>query len=120
MPVNSIVENLIKLISIIHLNNNKIQCIDETKLTESGNIDTVIFSKSGNKNNCKIISFSPLVYEHGGKKISFKGITESEEENISKIIDGHMSYYRRIAINKDFNDDINGRKSFNEEMKNVH
>ena len=118
MPVNSIVENLIKLISIIHLNNNKIQCIDETKLTESGNIDTVIFSKSGNKNNYKIISFCPLVYEHGGKKISFKGITESEEENISKIIDGHMSYYRRIAINKDFNDDINGRKSFNEEMKN--
>lgn len=118
MPVNSIVENLIKLISIIHLNNNKIQCIDETKLTESGNIDTVIFSKSGNKSNYKIVSFCPLIYEHGGKKISFKGIVESEEENISKIIDGHMKFYRRIAINKDLNEENNGRRSFNEEMKN--
>jgi len=118
MPVNSIVENLIKLISIIHLNNNKIQCLDETKLTESGNIDTVIFSKSGNKNSYKIVSFCPLAYEHGGKKISFKGISESEEENISKIIDGHMSYYRRMAINMDSYDDLMGRKSFNEEMKN--
>ncbi len=45
MPIYFILENLIKLIHVIHLNNNKIQCGDESVLLEAGYIDTVILSK---------------------------------------------------------------------------
>ena len=117
MPINIICENLIKLISIIHLSAFKISCTNETILPESANIDTVIFSDSGNKEEYKIIAFYPLYFEAGTKKISLKGYEQSEE-NINKILDSHMKYYRKIAINIDNNDGNDSFKSLNNEEKN--
>ena len=118
MPINYILENIIKLLSVIHLNNYKVHCTDETYLPESGYIDTVIFSKSGNKAEYKIIAFCPLYFEPGTKKILFKGCEQSEEENINQILDSHMEYYRKIAINIDNNDGFGALKSFSDEAKN--
>ena len=117
MPINIICENLIKLISIIHLGGFKIRCTNETILPESANIDTVIFSNSGNKEEYKIIAFCPLYFEAGTKKISLKGYEQSEE-NINKILDSHMNYYRKIAINIDNNDGNDSFRSLNNEAKN--
>ena len=118
LPINFIVENLIKLISTIHLNNYKIQCTNESILTQSGKIDTVIFSKAGNKPEYKIVAFCPLYFEPGNKKISIREYGQSEEENINKILDSHMKYYRKIAINIDNNDGNDYLKNVNNEAKN--
>ena len=117
MPINLLIENLIKLISIIHLNSSKIHCTNDSFLPESGKIETVIFSKSGNKTEYKIIAFCPLYFEPETKKISIKGYGKSEEENINKILDSHMKYYRKIAINMD-NERDDGFKSLNNDAKN--
>ena len=68
MPIYFILENLIKLIHVIHLNNNKIQCGDESVLPEAGYIDTVILSKSGIQPDYKILGFCPLFFIPGTKK----------------------------------------------------
>ena len=117
MPINSLLENLIKLISIIHLNNSNIHCTNDSMIPESGKIDTVIFSKSGNKTEYKIIAFCPLYFEPVTQKISIKGYGKSEEENINKILDSHMKYYRKIAVNVD-NEGDNDTKSLNDDSKN--
>ena len=118
MPINFIVENLIKLISIIHLNYYKIQCTNESVLPLSGNIDTVIFSKAGNTPEYKIIAFCPLYLEPDTKKISIREYGNSEEENINKILNSHMNYYRKMAINMDNNDGYDYLKNLNNEAKN--
>ena len=118
MPMNFIVENLIRLISVNHLKKYKIQCENESILADSGNIDTVIFSKSGNKALYKIIAFCPLYFEPGTKKISIKEYEQTEEENINKILDSHMKYYRKIAINIDNNDGNDYLKNVNDALKN--
>ena len=117
MPINNILENSIRLISIIHLNSHKIQCADESILPEAGNIDTVIFSKSGIKPDYKILAFCPLFFLPGTKKISIKQFEKSEEENINKILDSHMKYYRNIAVNSD-NDGNDFLKNVNDNLKN--
>ena len=116
MPINIILENLIKLISLIHLNSHNIQCGDESILSEAGNIDTVIFSKSGIKADYKILAFCPLFFEPGTKKISIKQYEKSEEENINKILDSHIKYYRNIAVNADTGNDF--LKNVNDVLKN--
>ena len=118
MPIYFIVENLIKLISVNHLKKYKIQCTNESILPESRNIDTVIFSKSGNKALYKIIAFCPLYFEPGTRKISIKEYEKPEEENINKILDSHMKYYRKIAINMDNNDGNDYLKNVNDALKN--
>ena len=118
MPMNFMVENLIRLISVNHLKKYTIQCTNESILAESGNINTVIFSKSGNKALYKIIAFCPLYFEPGTKKISIKEYEQPEEENINKILDSHMKYYRKIAINIDNNDGNDYLKNVNDSLKN--
>ena len=118
MPQHFIIENLIKLLSIMHLNNHKIQCIDESKIPESANIDTVIFSKSGNKNEYKIISFCPLYFEPQTKKISIKFNEQNEEQNIINIINLHMKYYKNITSDINNNERNNIIKNLNDEIKN--
>ena len=116
MPIHFIIENVIKLISVIHLNKNKIQCTDESKINESGNIDTVIFSKSGNKNEYKIIAFCPLYFESETKKISIKGFEKNEEQNITNILNNHLKYYKKLYRNINDNNYISN--NLNEGIKN--
>ena len=116
MPIHFITENVIKLISMIHLNNHKILCLDESKITEVGNIDTVIFSKSGNQNKYKIISFCPLYFKPGTKKILIKEYIQNEEQNITNILDIHMNYFKKVA--KDIENKID-RKSIINTLNNL-
>jgi hypothetical protein len=122
MPIHFISENVIKLISMIHLNNHKILCLDESKITEVGYIDTVIFSKSGNKNKYKIISFCPLYFKPGTKKLLIKEYEQNEEQNITNIIDIHMNYFKKVAkdieSHNDRNSIINSLNNLNEDLKN--
>ena len=122
MPIHFISENVIKLISMIHLNNHKILCLDESKITEVGYIDTVIFSKSGNKNKYKIISFCPLYFKPGTKKILIKEYEQNEEQNITNIIDIHMNYFKKVAkdieSHNDRNSIYNSLNNLNEDLKN--
>jgi energy-coupling factor transporter transmembrane protein EcfT len=122
MPIHFINENVIKLISMIHLNNHKILCLDESKITEVGNIDTVIFSKSGNKNKYKIISFCPVYFKPGTKKILIKEYEQNEEQNITNILDIHMNYFKKVAMDienkNDRNSIINTLNKLNDDLKN--
>ena len=122
MPIHFITENVIKLISMIHLNNHKILCLDESKIAEVGNIDTVIFSKSGNQNKYKIISFCPLYFKPGTKKVLIKEYEQNEEQNITNILEVHMKYFKKVAIdiesNNDRNSITNTLNNLNDDLKN--
>ena len=102
MPIYYIIICSIKHLGIFHLNNENnqsIQCIDESRLIESGKINRIIFDKTGTltKNKIEISAFIPLYYDNFSYKLYFKIY---DKKNIKKICDEHLSYYRNYLINK--------------------
>ena len=98
MPMYYIINCNIKFFGISNLNNDdnvSIQCVDESRLIESGKINRVIFDKTGTltNNENEIIAFIPLYYDNLSYKFYFKIY---EKQNIKKICDEHLLYYRYL------------------------
>ena len=98
MPIYYITSCYVKFLGILNLNrdeNFSIQCIDESRLIESGKIDRVIFSKTGTltENEIEISAFVPLYYDNSLYKFYFRIY---EKQNIKKICDEHRLYYRYL------------------------
>jgi magnesium-transporting ATPase (P-type) len=77
MPIYYITSSFIKFFGILNLNlDNKhnIQCIDESRLIESGRINRVILDKTGTltENKIEISAFAPLYFDNLSKKFFFK------------------------------------------------
>ena len=111
MPIYYIIICSIKYLGIYFLNkdnNQNIQCIDESRLIESGKINRVILDKTGTltENNIKLSAFIPLYYDNSASKFYFK---ICDKKNIKKICDEHLVYYRNFLINKNSNE--NNQKS---------
>ena len=120
MPIYYIIICFIKHLGMLILNNENsksIQCIDESKLIESGNINRVIFDKTGTitENNLEISGFFPLYYDFSSFKFYFKIY---DKKNIKKINDEHSIYYRNYLFNKNLNEEYNNIQLFNQEEKN--
>ena len=121
MPIYYIIICSIKFLGIFNLNSDdkeSIQCIDESRLIESGKINRVIFDKTGTltENNLEICSFIPLYYDHSSLKFYFKIY---EKKNIKKICDEHIIFYRNYLLNKNkIEDSQNFQLNTSEELKN--
>jgi P-type E1-E2 ATPase len=77
MPIYYITSSFIKFFDILNLNiDNKhsIQCIDESRLIESGRINRVILDKTGTltENKIEISALAPLYFDNLSKKFFFK------------------------------------------------
>ena len=123
MPIYYIIICFIKHLGISYLNNDtkdSIQCIDESRLNESGKINRVIFDKTGTltENNIEISAFIPLYYDYSSFKLYFKIY---DKKNIKKICDEHLIYYRNYLLNKNSNseDSQNIELNMPEDNKNT-
>ena len=119
MPIYYIIICSIKHLGIYFLNkdnNRDIQCIDESRLIESGKINRVILDKTGTltENNIKISAFIPLYYDNSGSKFFFKIF---DKNNIKKICDEHLVYYRNYLLKKNFKD--KAELNMQDEYKNI-
>ena len=120
MPIYYIIICSIKYLGIFNLNNDdkeSIQCIDESRLIESGKINRVIFDKTGTltENNLEISSFIPLYYDHSSLKFYFKIY---DKKNIKKICDEHIKFYKNYLLNKKKIEDFqNFQLNTSEELK---
>ena len=77
MPIYYITSSFIKFFGILNLiidNKQRIQCIDESRLIESGKINRVIFDKTGTltENKIEISAFVPLYYDSSSLKFFLK------------------------------------------------
>ena len=120
MPIYYIIICSIKQLGILKLNNdnNGIQCIDESKLIESGKINRIIFDKTGTltSNNIEISAFIPLYFDISSYKFYFKIY---EKKNIKKICDEHLIHYRNYLLNKSLsNNSQNTQLNMQTEYKN--
>ena len=120
MPIYYIIICSIKQLGILKLNNdnNGIQCIDESKLIESGKINRIIFDKTGTltSNNIEISAFIPLYFDISSYKFYFKIY---EKKNIKKICDEHLIHYRNYLLNKSLNNNSqNTQLNMQTEYKN--
>ena len=120
MPIYYIIICFIKHLGMYILNNENnqsIQCIDESKLIESGKINRVIFDKTGTitEPNLEISGFFPLYYDYSSFKYYFKIY---DKKNIKKINDEHLIYYRNYLLSKHINEEFNNMKLINQEEKN--
>ena len=120
MPIYYIIICFIKHLGIFIINseNNKsIQCIDESKLIESGKINRVIFDKTGTitEKNMEISGLFPLYYDYSSFKFYFKIF---DKKNLKKINDEHSIYYRNYLLNKNLNEEYNNIQLNNQEDKN--
>ena len=102
MPIYYITSCSIKFLGIFNLNkdqNQNIQCIDESRLIESGKINRVIFDKTGTltEKQIDISAFMPLYYDNSTSKLYFKVF---EKKNIKKISEEHSMYYRNYLFQK--------------------
>ena len=116
MPIYYITNCSIKFLGIFNLNkdqNQSIQCIDESRLIESGKINRVIFDKTGTltENKIDISAFMPLYYDCSTSKLYFKVF---EKKNIKKISEEHSMYYRNYLFKN--KDDFNYRLINHESM----
>ena len=116
MPIYYITSCSIKFLGIFNLNkdqNQNIQCIDESRLIESGKINRVIFDKTGTltENKIDISAFMPLYYDVSTCKLYFKFF---EKNNIKKISEEHSMYYRNYLCQKK-NDDFHNFRLNNQE-----
>ena len=119
MPIYFITSCSIKFLGIFNLNkrSKNIQCVDESRLIESGRINRVIFDKTGTltENKIDISAFIPFYFDNSSFKFFFKIF---EKNNIKKICDEHSKYYRNYIINKNFDNEQNMHISFSQDFKN--
>ena len=120
MPIYYIIICFIKHLGISLLNNENnqsIQCIDESKLIESGKINRVIFDKTGTitENNIEISAFFPLYFDYSSFKFYFKLF---DKKNIKKINDEHLIFYRNYLLNKNLNGEFQNNQLNIQEDKN--
>jgi len=106
MPIYYLTSCYITFLGIYNLNtDNKhnIQCIDESRLIESGKINRVIFDKTGTltENKIEISAFIPLYYDNSPYKFIFKIY---EKNNIKKICEEHLIYYKNLVRKKSSNE----------------
>ena len=123
MPIYYITSSLIKYLGILNLNicnRQSIQCIDESRLIESGKINRVIFDKTGTltENKIEISAFAPLYFDNLSLKFFFKIY---EKKNIKKICEEHLKYYRNLINRSSIRETLNTLiLSNNETKKNNH
>ena len=120
MPIYYITSSFIKFFGILNLiidNKQRIQCIDESRLIESGKINRVIFDKTGTltENKIEISAFVPLYYDSSSLKFFFKIY---EKKNIKKICEEHLIYYRNLLKRSSFHENLNTLILSNKENKN--
>ena len=77
MPIYYLTSCYITFLGIFNLNTDdkhNIQCIDESRLIESGKINKVIFDKTGTltENKIEVSAFIPLYYDNSPYKFIFK------------------------------------------------
>lgn len=120
MPIYYITSSFIKYIGILNLNIDRkknIQCIDESRLIESGKINRVIFDKTGTltENKIEISAFVPLYFDNSSLKFFFKIY---EKHNIKKICEEHLIYYRNLIQRSSIRETLNTLILSNNEKKN--
>ena len=120
MPIYYITSSFIKFFDILNLNiDNKhsIQCIDESRLIESGRINRVILDKTGTltENKIEISALAPLYFDNLSKKFFFKIY---EKKNIKNICEEHLIYYRNLIQSNSFRETFNTLILSNNETKN--
>ena len=108
MPIYYLTSCYITFLGIFNLNTDdkhNIQCIDESRLIESGKINKVIFDKTGTltENKIEISAFIPLYYDNSPYKFIFKIY---EKKNIKKICEEHLIYYKNLVKKNSSNENI--------------
>ena len=108
MPIYYLTSCYITFLGIFNLNTDdkhNIQCIDESRLIESGKINKVIFDKTGTLTESKIeiSAFIPLYYDNSPYKFIFKIY---EKKNIKKICEEHLIYYKNLVKKNSSNENI--------------
>lgn len=107
MPIYYLTSCYITFLGIFNLNTDdkhNIQCIDESRLIESGKINKVIFDKTGTltENKIEVSAFIPLYYDNSPYKFIFK----IYEKNIKKICEEHLIYYKNLVKKNSSNENI--------------
>ena len=108
MPIYYLTSCYITFLGIFNLNTDdkhNIQCIDESRLIESGKINRVIFDKTGTltENKIEVSAFIPLYYDNSPYKFIFKIY---EKKNIKKICEEHLIYYKNLVKKNSSNENI--------------
>ena len=108
MPIYYLTSCYITFLGIFNLNTDdkhNIQCIDESRLIESGKINKVIFDKTGTltENKIEVSAFIPLYYDNSPYKFIFKIY---EKKNIKKICEEHLIYYKNLVKKNSSNENI--------------
>ena len=113
MPMYFITNSIIILLSLYRLKKNNIICFDKSRLLNSGNIDTIFFSKTGTLcNNCfEIISYHPVyIYRQG--IINLKSYTKNKSKEINYILENYyQEYYYKKQNNININYNYSSRQS---------
>ena len=100
MPMYFITNSIIILLSVFRLKKNNILCFDKSRLLNSGNIDTIFFSKTGTLcyNNFQINSYHPaFANPHKLGVINIKNYSESQSKEINYILEKYYQdfFYRK-------------------------
>ena len=108
IPIYYLTSCYITFLGIFNLNTDdkhNIQCIDESRLIESGKINKVIFDKTGTltENKIEVSAFIPLYYDNSPYKFIFKIY---EKKNIKKICEEHLIYYKNLVKKNSSNENI--------------
>ena len=108
IPIYYLTSCYITFLGIFNLNTDdkhNIQCIDESRLIESGKINRVIFDKTGTltENKIEVSAFIPLYYDNSPYKFIFKIY---EKKNIKKICEEHLIYYKNLVKKNSSNENI--------------
>ena len=96
MPMYFISNSIIILLSVFRLKKNNILCYDKSRLLNSGNIDTIFFSKTGTLcyNNFQINSYHPAYSNpHRPGVINIKNYSESQSKEINYILEKYYQDY---------------------------
>ena len=114
MPMYFITNSVIVLLSLCRLKKNNILCFDKSRLLNSGNIDTIFFSKTETlcQNSFEIISYHPVfIYRQG--IINLKNYTKNKCKEINYILENYYQEYYYKKQNNYFYNNFNftGRQS---------
>ena len=105
MPIYHLAYGIIVYYGVINLNKKKICCVDASRQSAAGEINTIFFDKTGtlSEDTLEIDKFHP-VYVKQTEKNNFNLYFKTfSTDNISKLSDEHLNYYKEYIKILNFN-----------------
>ena len=114
MPIYHLAQGIIVYYGAINLNKKKICCVDASRQLFAGQLNTIFFDKTGtlSEDTMEINKFHPVYVRQTEKNNYNLFIKTFSTDNISKLCNEHLNYYKEYIRNPNFNTTIYMNKRF--------